>query len=207
VGPSAATLLESARMDWSSLGALPLGLVFFAGTAWGVVRRRRGHESARAEYPSLATELGLTYRSSRYATGVGTLTGSIDGYKVVVDPDEQRRIAVSFEVAPGVVLHHRPDTRRPPPGHAPIRFRNQRVAGFFRTCLATPEGAQLLAEGTILEPFVTLVGDLRALKDVSITSSGMVATFDFGSPPFIPARVVRAIVPAMIRLAQTLSPR
>src|SRR5690606_9611143 len=127
-----------AFVDWSSLGALPIGLVFFAGTAFGVLRRRRGHVAARAEYPAIARQLGLTFRTSRYRTGVGTLVGSIEGFKVIVDPDEQRRIMVSFSEAPGVVAYHKADNRRPPPGHAAIRLKNPRVAAFFPTCWATP---------------------------------------------------------------------
>lgn len=194
-------------MDWSSLGALPVGLVFFAGTALGVLRRRRGHVAARAEYPAVANELGLTYRPSRYATGVGSLVGTIQGFKVVVDPDEQRRIAVSFLQEPGVVLYRKVETRRPPPGHSTFRLKNQRAAAFFSTCWATPDGAALLGDGECLEPITRMLGDLRAAKDVNLTASGVIVTFDFGNPPFIPAEVVQRAVPALIRLAQTLSPR
>jgi hypothetical protein len=192
-------------VDWSSLGALPVGLVFFAGTAWGVLRRRRGHVAARAEYPAVANELGLTYRPSRYATGVGSLVGTIDRFKVVVDPDEQRRIAVSFLQEPGIVVHHKMDARRPPPGYSTFRLKNQRVATFFPTCWATPAGVAVLGDGSCLEPIVRMLGDLRAVKDVNLTASGLIVSFDFGNPPFIPAEVVRSAVPVMIRLAQTLS--
>lgn len=194
-------------MDWSSLGALPIGLVFFAGTAFGVFRRRRGHVAARAEYPAVASELGLTFRPSRYKTGVGTLIGTFEGFKVLVDPDEQRRIMVSFSAAPGVVLYHKADHRRPPPGHSSIRLKNQRAAAFFPTCWATSEGAALLEDGEELEPLVRLLSGSRAVKDVNLTASGVIVTFDFGNPPFIPSQVVRSVVPALIRLAQTLSPR
>lgn len=199
-------------MNWVSLGALPLGLIFFVGTAVGVLRRRSGHVSARAEYPALASELGLTYRASRYASGVGTLNGTVDGFKLVVDPDEARRVWLSWSAAmgeqgPGLILHHRPDTRRPPPGYSPIRVKNQRVASFFATTLATEEAARSLGDGDGLEPFVRAVGELRGLKEASVTSVGISLTFDFGSPPFIPAGVVRTVVPALIALAQTLSPR
>jgi len=194
-------------VDWSSLGALPIGLVFFAGTAFGVLRRRRGHVAARAEYPAIARQLGLTFRTSRYRTGVGTLVGSIEGFKVIVDPDEQRRIMVSFSEAPGVVAYHKADNRRPPPGHAAIRLKNPRVAAFFPTCWATPAGALLLADGEALEPLVRLLGGSRAVKDVNLTASGVIVAFDFGNPPFIPGEVVQSVVPAVIRLAQTLSPR
>lgn len=193
-------------MDWSSLGALPLGLVFFAGTAFGFVRRRRGYVLARAEYPALAADLGLSHRPSRYATGVGTLSGSAGPYKIMVDPDEQRRIWLSWTTAPGLVLHHRPDTRRPPAGLLPVRFKNQRVAAFFPTSLASVEAALRFGEGKELEPFVRAVAEIRELKEASVTDAGISLTFDFGSPPFIPAQVVRSVVPALIQLAQILSP-
>jgi hypothetical protein len=90
-------------VDWLSLGALPIGLVFFAGTALGVARRRAGHVRARADYPALAQELGLEYRPSRYATGVGSLVGSIDGYRLLIDPDDQRRILLTWVTPPGEI--------------------------------------------------------------------------------------------------------
>jgi len=200
--------LEPGKLvDWFSLGALPIGLIFFAGTALRVLRRRAGHVSAREEYPAIASELGLTYRASRYATGVGTLTGSIDGFKLVVDPDEQRRIWLTWSISPGLIFHHRPDTRRPPPGYAAIRVKNQRVASFFSTSLATPEGARSLGDGGPLEAFVLTLRELGGLKDASVSDAGISLTFDFGSPPFIPAGVVRASVPALVGLARALSPR
>lgn len=194
-------------MDWFSLGALPLGLVFFAGTALGVLRRRAGHVAARADYPGLAQELGLVYRPSRYTTGVGSLSGTIDGFKLVVDPDDQRRVWLTWSEPPGIVFYRHSETRRPPPGLSPIRFKNQRVAAFFSTTLATTVAAGKFGSGDEVEPFVRTLADLPALKDVSITLAGISLSFDFGSPPFIPAGVVRRVVPAMISLARSLSSR
>jgi len=193
-------------VDWLSLGALPIGLVFFAGTALGVLRRRAGHVAARADYPALAQEFGLAYRPSRYATGVGGLTGSIDGFRLVVDPDEQRRILLSWPVPPGIVLYRKADNRRPPPGFAPIRLKNSRASAFFATSLTTAAGAERLGAGDALEPFIQKLADIRALKDTSITEAGITLTFDYGSPPFIPARVVRHVLPALLKLARSLCP-
>jgi hypothetical protein len=202
-----ATLARRRAVDWLSLGALPIGLVFFAGTALGVLRRRAGHVAARADYPVLARELGLAHRPSRYTTGVGTLSGTIEGFKLVVDPDEQRRVWLSWPDPPGFVLYRQTDAKRPPPGYAPIRFKNPRVAAFFSTTLATAAAAGKFPDGDEFEPFVRSLANLSALKDASITSAGISLSFDFGSPPFIPADVVRRTIPAMISLARSLSSR
>jgi hypothetical protein len=199
--------IKRRAVEWLSFGALPLGLVFFAGTALGVVRRRAGHVRARADYPALARELGLEYRSSRYATGVGSLVGSIDGYRLLVDPDDQRRILLSWTAPPGLILHQRADTRRPPPGYAALRLRQEGAQAFFRTSLATKAGVEALGDGAALERFVLALAGLRGLKDTSITDAGITLSFDFGNPPFIPVQVVRHVVPAMVGLARTWSPR
>lgn len=198
--------IEPGPVDWLSLGALPIGLVFFAGTAVGVLRRRAGHVRARADYPTLARELGLDYRPSRYATGVGSLVGSIDGYRLLVDPDDQRRILLTWTAPPGLILHHRADARRPPPGYVPFRLTNQAAQAFFRTTYATKVGLEQLGDGAGLEPFAIALTGLRGHKDTSITDAGITLSFDFGNPPFIPAAVVRHVVLATVRLARTLAP-
>src|SRR5690606_9153412 len=95
-------------------GALPMGLLFFAGLVFGLVRRKTGHRLARKQYPELATRLGLTYRPSPYQSGVGTLSGEYRGFSVIVDPDEQRRIRLRFEGSPKVDLRNYEKEGRPP---------------------------------------------------------------------------------------------
>src|SRR5690606_39370728 len=95
---------DGRAMSFFGDGALPLGMVFFAGLVFGVLRRKSGHRAAARGYPDLATRLGLTYKPSSYRSGVGSLVGTYQGFVVIVDPDEQRRIRVRFEGAPAVDL-------------------------------------------------------------------------------------------------------
>ncbi|HKO93930.1 MAG TPA: hypothetical protein VJU61_22405, partial [Polyangiaceae bacterium] len=88
----------------SLLGALPLGLLMFVGTALAIATRKWGRQRAAKHFPELARELGLELSPPRHADAVGTLTGTYAGRAVRVDPDDQRLLKVRFHGSPRVDL-------------------------------------------------------------------------------------------------------
>lgn len=183
-------------------GALPMGLLFFAGLVFGLVRRKTGHRLARKQYPELATRLGLTYRPSPYQSGVGTLSGEYRGFSVIVDPDEQRRIRLRFEGSPKVDLRNYEKEGRPPHDMRMVFSRDKKFDAFFKTRWAgEAERARLEAlerPGELLAPFRLV----RELKELNVTAVGVSCVFDYGSPPFIPRDVIEHLLPAMVELAR-----
>ncbi len=184
--------------------AVPVGLVFFGSMVLGFLRRRVGNQKASKRYPALAAQLGLTHRPSRYQKGVGTLTGEYQGFAVVVDPDEQRRIRVKFKGRPRVDLRNYEVPTPPPQGMGTLFSRDKHFDAFFKTRhVGSEERARLEVlerPSELLAPF----RHLRELKQLSVTDSGVSAVFDFGNPPHIPADVVEAVLPALVDLARLI---
>ena len=194
-------------MEWLKQGALPVGMLMFAITTGGFLLRRTGYHVARKSYPKLAEHLGLSYKPSRYASGVGTIAGLLSGRRVVIDPDDQRHLRVAFLHPPGLELWMHAHNRRAPPGMESFRPRSHAAASLFQTAHGTPDAICRFNES---DPWIELgprLRRIRALKGLSVTGAGITLSFDFGSPPYIPADLVRELVPELLRVAETLEPR
>jgi hypothetical protein len=70
-------------------------LVALAGIAflisfifWPVLRDVLNRKRARAGLPGLADEMGLKHRKGDTADALGTYTGSVDGHRIAIKPDE-----------------------------------------------------------------------------------------------------------------------
>lgn len=187
-------------------GALPMGLIFFAGLVFSLLRRKTGHHLARKQYPELAARLGLAYKPSSYRSGVGTLSGTYRGFAVVVDPDEQRRIRVRFEGSPKVDLRNYEKEGRPPHDMRTVFSRDKKFDAFFKTRWAGEAERTLLEAldhpAALLAPFRLV----RELKELNVTAVGVSCVFDYGNPPFIPRDVVELLLPAMVELARLFEP-
>ncbi len=190
-------------MDLSG-GALPMGMVFFGIMVAGFVRRKAGHVTARNQYPRVAAQLGLTYTPSAYKTGVGKLDGVIDGYRVTVDPDDQRRIYVRFNHAPAVELHSYAHNKRPAQGTRSVRLVSPRLNALFKTTHADDSVAARLNDAKELDGQLKPLKFLRQLKTLSVTSSGITAVFDYGNPAYIPREVIDDVLPRLLAVARVV---
>ncbi len=195
---------EVLGMSWLETGALPIGMLMFGIMTWGFLRRKAGHVVARNQYPALAEELGLSYRASRYASGVGRMSGIYEGYQVVVDPDDQRHIRVVLPDSPGVELWMHAHNRRPPPGMQSFQPENRQLSALFRTAHGTPSGIEAVQRAEELETTARRLRGMRELKSLSVTESGITAVLDYGNPPFIPASVVRTMLRDLVQIASNL---
>lgn len=184
--------------------AAGVGIVFFGIMVVGALRRKAGNVVARAQYPKLASKLGLNYSPSPYKKGVGKLSGQVDGYSVVVDPDDQRRIYLRFLNSPAVELHSFVHNKRAASGLRSFRPSSAVLAGLFKTSHASAEIIERLNHSDEVIESLRPLKFLRPLKTLSVTSSGIAAVFDFGNPPYIPAEVVDDLLPRLCCLARTI---
>lgn len=189
-------------------GALPFGMLMFVGMFAAVVYRRVQRRRAANAFPELAATLGLAYSPPRYAGGVGGLSGVVRGYRVVVDPDEQRMIAVRFDGAPRVELKTYPGSYKAPYDMVTVHSGDRAFDEFFKTRHASEEIADRIAEsdspGRLVSPFQGRY--YRQVQSIAVTSQGVICRLDFGSPPHIPAAALERLLPACVALAELVEP-
>jgi len=194
-------------MNWSTLSALPLGLVMFAGLALGYFRRKSGHRKAQEDFPGLAKRLKLEYRAPRSRGEVGQLYGRTGGFQVFVDPDEQRKLIVRFNGAPNLDLRNY-ETLRRPSGTVPFVALDQSINSFLKTRYAEPKLAERLHDSdlaALLAPFRERYR--RELKELNLTEHGVTCVLDFGYPRYLPAEAIEVLIPAMVALAKVIEPK
>jgi hypothetical protein len=183
-------------------------MLMFVGMFLALARRRARFRAAARNFPALGEKLGLEFKPAPNPRSIGTLSGDYRGYRVFVDPDEQRRIMVRFEQEPGVDLRNYEHTRRPPRDTHVFYSGDKRFDSFFKTRVASDMVADRLSAverpSRLLDPF--LGAYYRELKQLNVTPNGVSCVFDFGNPPHIPATAVELLLPAMIELARLVEP-
>lgn len=194
-------------MDLSALKALPLGLIMFGAMAWGFFRRRAGLRAAQGDYPALAMRLGLAYRKPAHSKQIGQLHGTMRGFSVLVDPDEQRKLIVRFRGEPKLDLRSY-EGPRCPIGMEYYTSRDRSVDNYLKTRYASPEMALRLNEtplAELLRPFRERYR--HEVKQLNITEHGVTCVLDFGNPPHIPVTAVEELLPALVDWAEAIEPR
>lgn len=186
--------------DWIS--GVGMGFLFFGITVFSVLRRKTGNMVARSQYPALAARLGLRFEPSSYKAGVGRLVGDYQGFHTTVDPDDQRRIYLRFKSSPEVSLHSYGHNKRPMGARRAFRPESRVLSVLFKTAHASDEMIERLNENEALSAVLKPLKFIRELKTLSVTESGIVAVFDYGNPPFIPASVVEDVLPRLASLGK-----
>jgi hypothetical protein len=193
-------------MDLSVLTSLPIGLLMFAAMVWGFFRRRARQKSAQEDYPALAERLRLARRPPAHPNQIGQLYGTMRGYSVLVDPDEQRKIIVRFRGEPKLDLRSY-EGPRCPMGMEYYTAHDRAVDGYLKTRYASPEIALRLDEADLrrlVQPFRERYR--HDVKQLNITEHGVTCVLDFGNPPHIPAAAVEELLPALIDWAEAIEP-
>jgi hypothetical protein len=195
-------------MDWLNSGALPIGFLMFFGMVYAFLKRHTAHHLASRAYPELGERLGLAFKASPYKKTIGTLSGERGGYRVFIDPDEQRKISVHFVGEPSILLLNYRQNQRPPADAERLYSGDRQFDAFFKTRYAGEEVSRRLKEhrglGALLTDFEGAFR--RELKQFNVTSSGIGIVLDFGNPPYIPASAVQRLLPPLIELAKIIDP-
>jgi hypothetical protein len=187
----------------SLLSSLPLGLIMFGGTVFALLRRKWTRKGAARDFPSLGRELGLEYTAPRYAGAVGTLAGTYAERVVRIDPDDQKLVKVRFRGAPRVDLRSYQHTAAAPFDMVTVYAQDREFDRYFKTRYATQAIARQILEGRPLSRFVDPFqgAHARQIQSLTITSDGVVCRFDY-----MPAEVLRDLLPACVALADLIEP-
>ena len=190
--------------DWDWLKAVPIGIVFFASTILAATRRKAGRALAQREYPALAERLHLTREPPRYAGWAGKLAGHYEGRRVVVEPDEHSRLLMEFRMPLGVDLRSYERWKRDPPGLQGFSLGKELDAWLDnRFCLE--DKVEAMRNNAELAGLLQELRDAtERLKEFTVDETKIECVVEFGSPPYIPARVVERCLPVLSRLAALL---
>lgn len=195
--------------DLFNSGALPIGFLMFFGMAFAFMKRRATHRLASRAFPELAGRLGLAYKPSPYRRGIGTLSGTLQGYRVFVDPDEQRKVSLHFEGAPGVLLRNYAQNQRPPAELARLYSGDRSFDAFFKTRYADDAVARRIQRHK--QQWQSLIAVLegefrRELAQFNVSETGITLVVNFGNPPHIPGGAVERLLDVMVRFARVIDP-
>lgn len=194
--------------DLLNSGALPIGFLMFFGMAFAFVKRRATHKLAARAFPELAGRLGLVYKPSPYRGGIGTLSGTFQGYRVFVDPDEQRKMSLHFEGTPGVLLRNYAQNQRPPAELNRVHSGDRSFDAFFKTRYADEGVAERIQQYKQWQPLVAVLeGEFRRqLAQFNVSETGITLVVNFGNPPHIPGGAVERLLEIMVRFASVIDP-
>lgn len=194
--------------DLLSQGALPIGFLMFFGMAFAFVKRRATHKLASRAFPELAARLGLVYKPSPYRGGIGTLSGVLEGYRVFVDPDEQRKLSLHFEGARPVLLRSYSQNQRPPVELERLYSGDRSFDAFFKTRYADDQVAARIQQYKQWRPLIAaLEGEFRReLTQFNVRDTGVTLVVNFGNPPHIPGGAVERLLEIMVCFARVIDP-
>jgi hypothetical protein len=169
----------------------------------GLLWRKSGHRTAARDFPELAGRLGLTFRASPYKSAIGRIQGELSGQSVLVDPDDLRGIRVNFGAKVGLDLSLGSRRGRPRTGWVPLDVGARRFRRRFEWAYAAPENVELLDEAQHTAQVLELL-ELSELKSFSLSEDGMMLSFDFGNPPYLPVALVERVLPLLAAWAAEL---
>jgi len=194
--------------DLLNSGALPIGFLMFFGMAFAFVKRRATHKMASKAFPELSERLGLVYKPSPYRGGIGTLSGTFQGYRVFVDPDEQRKVSLHFEGAPGVLLRNYAQNQRPPAELNRLYSGDRSFDAFFKTRYADDAVAERIQQYKKWQPLVAVLeGEFRReLAQFNVSETGITLVVNFGNPPHIPGGAVERLLEISVHFARVIDP-
>jgi hypothetical protein len=150
----------------------------------------------------------LTYKASRYRGGIGTLSGRLDGYRVLVDPDEQRKISLYFEKRPRVHLRNYAQNQRPPADLSRLYSGDKRFDAYFKTRYASESVSQRIQAHKAWAPLIAMLETefRRSLAQLNVSETGVTMVLDFGNPPHIPAGAVERLLRLSVSFAKVIEP-
>ena len=158
-----------------------------------------GRRKAMREFPEEAKRLGFDLKTSRSGE-FGVYSGKYKGYFFSIDPDSNATIHLQMKPVPGLKEFM---TKQ---GEMNFNSGNKEFDSLFRTRLVSPELGQKLSSA---KPFITFAVQFgRRWKSkcnyIQIYDSSIYCSFKYGNGSYIPASILKQIVPEMVKLADLL---
>jgi hypothetical protein len=165
-----------------------------------------GWKKARAEFPAVAKELGLTLEAPKYDFQIGKISGTYRGYAVRVLPDDGAMVQLDMGTESNIEL----DTERERSvEHGALReitFRSAELNDFFPTRYAGDSVSERLAASDKLAQFAAQFRKRwgRQVARLRVDNRYIRCYFPNGRQRYIPARSIGPILDDLANLADIL---
>jgi hypothetical protein len=182
------------------MGFLALGVPYLA-----LRKRKSGFSKAKAEYPAIARQLGLSHRAAEDSGRIGALRGTLDGHEVFVDPDERPRLVVYLKGAPPLLLRSFELEKRIPQNMVRVETRDTSLAEVFRECFAASGVAEKIrSRASELEAAYQRIraAHVGPFASVSVNDERIEVALEMGRPAHVPSETVSAMLPALVAFAR-----
>lgn len=190
--------------DLSWIHAVPIGLVMFAGTTFGVVKRALTKRASRSGFPALGAKLGLVYSAPETPGAAGTLKGTFKGRRVRLESETRARAVVSFLRDVQVDLRNYEHWKRTPSGLEVATFEDRRLNHWLKNRFASPVLRTSLTQDATLRVLLSSLRDSPQLREFAMTADRLEFVFDYGVRGLFPVAAAEQALTAAITLAETV---
>lgn len=171
-------------------------------TFWGITEflyldiTGMGRRKAFREFPKAANKFGFTRKKGK----TSTFTGVYDGYSFTIHPKRNATIHLQMKSVPGLKEFI---TRE---GETNFSSGDQGFDNLFRTRLVSHQLGQKLSSAKPFIAFAVQFGRRWKSKSnyIQIYNDSIYCSLKYGNGSYIPASVLRQIVPDMVKLANLL---
>lgn len=189
----------------SWLDAVPIGLLMFAGTLFGLLRRQWGKRASRVGFPELGRRLGLRHTAADTPGAAGVLSGQVDGYIVRVESEVRPRLVLRLPYQLGLDLRNYDRWKRLPPQYAPFAFSDPLLNQWLRTRLVHRGMDQAFTRDEALQVALRAFRSNRAVREFNVADGRIECTYDYGTRALFPAQAAEAALKQGLHLAQALA--
>lgn len=159
-----------------------------------------GRRKAMRQFPKAAETFGFVRQPSRASKPIGTYTGTYHGYDFKIDPDSNATILLQMEPIDGITEFLTTT------GETNFQSSDPQFDSLFKTRLISAELGQRLNHE---KRFLAFAADFAKrwrwkANYIQIYSDSIYCSLKYGNGRYIPASVLKDIVPEMVELADRL---
>lgn len=158
--------------------------------------------------PQVAKKLGLNHIESKYYSEFGKLSGTIWGYHVIVEPDENAKIIVHFKSVKFIQLWTKKDRQKPSEAMPGFKTPDWKFNSIFKTRRANEKVAKTFITSTELSSLFIqfFIRWIWSLETIYVSDKAIYCEFNYGHPfyTYIPASVLEKLLKEIIYLVSQL---
>ena len=190
--------------DLSWLHAVPIGLLMFAGTTYGVVKRALSKRASQSGFPALGVKLALTHTVPETPGAAGTLKGTYQGHRVRLESETRARAVVSFRREIKLELRNYEHWKRTPNGLEVVAFEQRQLNTWLRNRFAHASLRALLIRDATLTTLLSRLRDDPHLRELTITPDRVEFVFDYGVRGLFPVNAAEQALTTALTLAERI---